>query len=402
MSKTPPARFRKFPVLALSLVMAATMFCALSSSADEDLRTTCGSAIPLALLPSRVPAPQGELTLYADYTARRGEFVVLYLINRTDQDLEFSAQDSDIYVKLETLNEAGYWERAQRHGYSDCGNSYFYSPRLNAGHFFKFLGYSPRDGERRTVRYRMHQDAACVVEGEDRGPIAYLFKCEQIKKIRLVSNQAIGFVLSEELERCRRDRLSATTGCFEVVARIATDLSIPFYGKFHDAGRSTAIGTLRRFGDDRALAVLQRLLDDEDERIRNASVEAIARMASKLKPAGTLHETLLNDEDPVIRASAIGGLAFLPHVETLVPYLEGLLEDPELRVRGRALFVLIGLARECEEAFALVEGLADDPDPDIQKIVEVNLRILDEARADPEQYERSEALWDLIRKRDDL
>lgn len=401
MSTTKRARFQKLPALALSLAMTATMFWALSSSADEDLRPTYGRSIPLALLPSRVPAPQGELTLYADYTSGHGESVVLYLINRTDRDITFPVQDGDIYVKLETLSDAGYWERAERHRYSWCGNSYWPQPRLNSEHFFRFLGHSPRNGERRTVRYRMYSGAACAGGAPD--PFGMSCFDGEFLKINMFSNSTVGFVSPEDVRHCRGDSMSAAYGSFEVVAELAADPSRPSFGRGEGEGsRSVAIGALRRFGDERALAVLEGLLDDEDERIQIASVLAIARMASKLKTAGALHEKLLNDEDPVIRASAIRGLASLRHVETMVPYVSGLLEESVLEVRDAALSVLFGLARECEEAFELVEELADDPDPDIRRTVELHLRYLDKRRANPEEYEFVRKLWAQIRKRDDL
>ena len=215
-----------------------------SRGTRQNLWTTCGSPIPLVRLPDRVPTPEDELTLYADYRDVRGNYVVLYLVNRTDRDLAFSSQDNDIYVKLETLSDSSYWERAERHWYGDCLGSYYDQPRLNAGYFFQFLGYSPRNGEKRTVRYRMYNSVACAVESEERGPFGDWIDCERTE-IDLVSSQTQGFVLPEEVEHCRSDRFSASNGCFEVVARIAADSTIPFYGGWHDAGRSTAIRTLQ-------------------------------------------------------------------------------------------------------------------------------------------------------------
>lgn len=359
--------------------------------------TTCGPPIPLARLPDHVAAVDSDLTLYADYGDVRGDYVVLYLVNRTDRDLAFYSQDDDIYVKLETLSDFGYWERVERHWYSDCGNSYFAHPRLNAGYFFQFLGYSPRNGEKRTVRYRMYNSVACAVQSEKRGPFGAWADCE-LTEIDLVSGQTEGFVLPEEVEQCRSDRFSASNGCFEVVARIAADLTIPFHGGFHDAGRSTAIRTLQRFGDGRSLEVLQRLLDDDDDQVRVAAVEAITMIVPKLNSAAKLRQQLLNDEDSRIRAAAIRGLEWLPELDTMVPYLEELLEEPALEVRVAALFNLILLAPHCNDALSLVEGLFCDPDPTIREIVEVNLRIIDDRMANPEKFRRSDELWAAARK----
>lgn len=394
-------RYRKLGVAIAASALLAFFFSVLSHGTLENLWTTCGPPIPLARLPDRVPAPDGKLTLYADYRDRRGNYVVLYLVNRTDRDLAFASQDDDIYVKLETLGDAGFWERAERHGYSDCGNSYFAQPRLNAGHFFKFFGHSPRNGERRTVRYRMYTSVACAVESEERGLMGAWVDCERTE-INLVSTQTVGLVLPEEVEQCRSDRFSASNGCFEVVARIAGDQTIPFYGKRNDAGRNTAIDTLRRFGDGRSLEVLERLLVDDEERVRVVSVEAIARMAPKLNSAATLHEQLLDDQDSRIRAAAVMSLVWLPWLDTMMPYLEGLLGEPAPEIRVAALFGLIRLAPDCSEALSLVEGMIADPDPMIRKIVEVNLSIIDERMANPEKFRRSDELWAAIRKKNQL
>lgn len=79
---------------------------------------------PDVSLPKNVVAPEGKLTLFADFDATDGRGVPLYLVNRTFQKVSLSAQDSDIYVKLEYRRKDGVWERAQVHVGSDCGNSY--------------------------------------------------------------------------------------------------------------------------------------------------------------------------------------------------------------------------------------------------------------------------------------
>src|SRR5262249_26871134 len=90
-----------------------------------------GDARPIVGLPAGAAAPEGKLTLYADYDSARDEHVKVYLINRTGRTLDIPNQDGDPYLKLEARQSgADPWQRAQRHLYSDCGNSYMSRPSL--------------------------------------------------------------------------------------------------------------------------------------------------------------------------------------------------------------------------------------------------------------------------------
>src|SRR5262245_50520496 len=60
-----------------------------------------GDARRIAGLPADVIAPEGKLTLYADYTSARDEHVTVYIINRTGRTLDLPNQDGDPYLKLE-------------------------------------------------------------------------------------------------------------------------------------------------------------------------------------------------------------------------------------------------------------------------------------------------------------
>jgi hypothetical protein len=103
---------------------------------------------PIEILPKHVVSEEGELTLFSDYDGvssydyydTRYQYAVLYLINRTNRNIGFLHQGGDPYTKLEALNEAGKWERAEGHIFSGCGNSYFGMPVLRPGQFFQFLG----------------------------------------------------------------------------------------------------------------------------------------------------------------------------------------------------------------------------------------------------------------------
>src|SRR6185503_18670570 len=89
-----------------------------------------GDPRPIAELPASVAAPEGQLTLYADFANVRDQHVTMYLVNRTGRTIDVPNQDGDPYLKLEAQSAAGQWERAQRHMDSDCGNSYMSRPSL--------------------------------------------------------------------------------------------------------------------------------------------------------------------------------------------------------------------------------------------------------------------------------
>lgn len=133
-------------------VLVFTAMCSLIRAQDADT--------PISALPETVKSTPGELTLFADYSAKQDDGKIpVYLVNRTAESIKLSAQDGDVYLKLETLNEKGQWIRAQSHVFSWCGNSYFYSPILRANHFMKINGYQPKDGLKKKIRFSLYQQS---------------------------------------------------------------------------------------------------------------------------------------------------------------------------------------------------------------------------------------------------
>lgn len=106
-------------------------------------------------LPKQVVAPDGQLTLFADYDDVWRNQVVLYLVNKTDKEIDVPAQDNDLYVKMETQNSQGEWVRAQTHRNSWCGNSYR-MVRLKPNTFITLLGFQPTHGRKQTARYKIY------------------------------------------------------------------------------------------------------------------------------------------------------------------------------------------------------------------------------------------------------
>ena len=150
-------------------------------------------------LPGHIEAPDGQVTLFADYGSIRTDGrVPVYLVNRTGEPLTLNAQDGDIYIKLEYRDDDGNWIRAQPHGYSWCGNSYTYKPVVDPDHYIATTGYQPINGETRRIRYRLYEQSVDVV-----------------------SNLGTGVIAEVDLLRAANDVLSINQGDFAYVSRVA-------------------------------------------------------------------------------------------------------------------------------------------------------------------------------------
>lgn len=87
-----------------------------------------------------------------------------------------------------------------------CGTSDILSaPKLEPGHYLKFLGYFPSEGETKKVRYRRYGD-----------------------RTELVSNMGRGCVRSAEVNADATDIMAIRTGNLAFVSKIATgEIQIP-------------------------------------------------------------------------------------------------------------------------------------------------------------------------------
>jgi hypothetical protein len=114
-------------------------------------------AEPVEKLPRHVQAIPGQVTLYADFGEVWDGGIVLYLINRTQEPIYSQLPGWMPWTKLEARNAAGSWERAQAHfsGFCPVGES---AAVLEPDRFIQLLGYLPRKGETRDVRYRIFGD----------------------------------------------------------------------------------------------------------------------------------------------------------------------------------------------------------------------------------------------------
>lgn len=144
-----------------SAVLVLTVCSVMHAQVDDVRKEFPSRSIPVSQLPRHVTAPPDELTLYSDYGDIRQGWVVVYVVNGTQEPLALPSQDSSIYLKLEFKNDDGQWQRAQPHQNSFCGLSYF-DVGIEPMHFRRFLAWKPDGGVRRTVRYKIYTDVGLV------------------------------------------------------------------------------------------------------------------------------------------------------------------------------------------------------------------------------------------------
>jgi hypothetical protein len=205
----------------------------------------------LDCMPSPSMLPEGELSIWADFGDVRDGWVPVYVVNRTKKPVKLPAQDGDIYLKLFAKSADGDWERAQIHIWSDCGNSYYFTPEIPPGHFVVTRGHYPKEGEERRVRYRLQG------------------------KLDAVSNEGPGRVSPKMIEASRMDPMALTDGDFTRLSEVALgEVKAPI--RFPVNPRLLALELLaERHGDDpRTKRIIAQLTKDRDP--------AVAEMARSL------------------------------------------------------------------------------------------------------------------------
>jgi hypothetical protein len=321
-------------------------------------------------LPGHVVAPQGQLTLYADYADVGQETVALYLVNRTEHRLGFDSQDGDIYVKLEAMTGEDRWERAQTHLNSWCGNSYMVTPSLRPGEYFRFVGYAPSEGETRSVRYRAYNQSAYILNDDTPDRFDMIRRDLEKMPLDLVSNVGTGKVPPEAIEAARRDALATQFGTFETVRDLA--LGITKAGGLGQS-RSTAVQALGRFPKEESLAVVRELLADADAAVGAAAMRALAQMGLKLESAEELYQKMLRSDDVQLRAAALHALDERPITPEVILFAKEQLAHDDLVVRVMAMIVLGSRCKEEPQIKAYINSIYDDPDPKIQSVFETIL-----------------------------
>src|SRR5262245_35608202 len=106
----------------MTLVAALYFFVGLGIANDiPDPRG--GPGIATAKLPAHVPAPPGQLSLFADFKKKDASGIPLYVVNRTGKPVELFAYNGQPFLVLEYEAEPGTWKPARAVDYPLCGNS---------------------------------------------------------------------------------------------------------------------------------------------------------------------------------------------------------------------------------------------------------------------------------------
>lgn len=196
---------------------------------DPHWSRSVGHPLLVDSLPKHVVAPEGQLTLYADYTdtARDREVVRLYLVNRTGHTVGLDSIDGDAYVKLEAMTSPDVWERAQTHSsIVECGNSLFVVS-LGPGEYFRFAASFPSKGEEHPVRFRMYRESAYLLPEGTPAILEWSSSKRDLEKmpVHLVSNVGLGRARLEAIETARHDGLTIQFGTFESLRNLALGVS---------------------------------------------------------------------------------------------------------------------------------------------------------------------------------
>ena len=160
----------------------------LDSAPGAGFRETARGPFPNVQLPAGVVAPEGQVTVFADFAKAepRNRSVPLYLVNRGEKTLELPSGDGDLFsFMLEFQDSSGRWERAQSCRGIMCANGPLILT-LAPGQHFVLSGYLPGSGEPAMVRYRCY-----VVKGA------------------WISNAGPGFYLPADQKAAEVDRLQA-------------------------------------------------------------------------------------------------------------------------------------------------------------------------------------------------
>ncbi len=220
----------------------------------------------IIFLPSHIEAPDGRVSLFADYGSLQGDGrVPVYLVNKSAQDLVLNTQDGDIYLKLQFKDSDGNWVRAQPHGYSWCGNSYT-KRTVPAGHYLLVSGYQPINGVVHTVRYRLYS-----------------------QDIDVVSNTGDGVIAELDIQRASSDVMSIREGAFDYVSEVALS-DLPVENKMDHMRdlREMAIWELAsgRFDPEESRQVLLRVRERSPEMTKTVD-GAVQILDRRLAESGT-------------------------------------------------------------------------------------------------------------------
>ncbi len=327
---------------------------------------------PIEELPESIEAKDGIISLIADFSDVGPRHVTLYLVNRTSDGIAFSTQDRNPYLMLEAMRDDGTWVRAQPHGYSWCGNSYYLSSTLKPNHFFHLGGYLPQGGEKRTVRYRVYADNAYIVD-DNVGQTNSMLRASQLRRngktipIELASNSGTGRATLLDIKAARNDKLATGHADCDKLRKIVLQSG---HSRRVSLSRLHAVRSLKRCRDGHTAAFLAPLLDDEDRAIRLAAVKTIGTIAEDSYGAELRFKKIIEGDNRELRDAAIEHLSDRPPSLEVLGYATYLLADKDPKTRIKAVRVLGRFWCRFPEALTAIQGLANDTAPGVQEEIE--------------------------------
>jgi len=169
-------------------------------------------------------------------------------------------------------------------------------------------------------------------------------------------------IVREEDPRMRRlalallNRMTLTDAAFKTIAEATRDDDRTV--------QLVAIESLSRT-DERATSLLNQLIQDDDPLIRATAVGAMARVAPQAQLLQVLGPAL-RDEDAIVREKAVAGLRRLP-VEQAADFIRQALNDSDAVVRVRAIEML--RERNDPDAAKLLMSALDDSDHKVRLVI---------------------------------
>jgi len=220
---------------------------------------------------------------------------------------------------------------------------------------------------------------------------------------------ALIYTMNDKVITVRLDAINAI-GTFQADAAPAT---LPLAKQLHDSEpwvRSSAAFTLGQIGPaaQEATPALRTALKDPVTHPRLSAANALWKITGKSDDLVLVYVEALKDTDIRNRNYAAQGLLQLGHLayphtreilealksefepgryhsvlrvlgdadETLVPVMERLLQDPDVRLRGAAVFIIGRMAERRPKLQALLKTATQDADPSIREAAERTLRNL--------------------------
>jgi HEAT repeat protein len=123
-----------------------------------------------------------------------------------------------------------------------------------------------------------------------------------------------------------------------------------------DERRAGVIKLAKRM-DKQTIKKLIRLLEDEDELVREAVINSLAR--TNIKELAKHIIPLLEDESPIVRASAFAGLGRLQNPSALGPMIDVFWDETVAHVKIKAIKAIARFSKSKDALRAIASALGD-------------------------------------------